>query len=156
MRGLNQAGVKWVSRVSETSTESKKVLQEGSKQWHSSEDGSVQWYNRIMSLPQGTERWAIVRTEASQQRAQQSLQRQVSRAHADWEQKCWHLGHRRFACEADARAVLERERIPAPWWLVALTLCLFVEYQSSYNSWWRSKAKRKKVIPYHGMILPTS
>lgn len=29
MRRLNQAGIKWVSRVSETSTEAKQVLQEG-------------------------------------------------------------------------------------------------------------------------------
>ncbi len=117
MRRLNQAGVKWVSRVSETSTEAKQVLQEGSKEWHSSEDGSVQWYNRVMSLPQGIERWTIVRTAASQQRAQQSLQRQVSRAQADWEQKCWHLGNQRFACETDARAALERELKSKPVWL---------------------------------------
>jgi transposase len=114
---LNQAGVKWVSRVSETSTEAKEVLQEGSKEWQTSEDGSVQWYNRVMSLPQGTERWTIVRTYASQQRAQQSLPRQVSREQVSWQQKSWHLGNRRFACEADARVALERELKGKPAWL---------------------------------------
>jgi transposase len=117
MRQLNAAGVKWVSRVSETSTEAKTVLQEGSQDWHHAEDGSIQWYRRVMTLPQGSERWVIVRTSASEQRAQASLQRQVSRAQASWERKCWHLGTRRFACEADARAALERELKGKPSWL---------------------------------------
>jgi transposase len=56
MRQLNAAGVKWVSRVSETSTEAKTVLQEGSQDWQRSEDGSIQWYRRVMALPQGSER----------------------------------------------------------------------------------------------------
>jgi transposase len=117
MRQLNAAGVKWVSRVSETSTEAKTVLQEGSQDWQHSEDGSIQWFCRQMELPQGSERWVIVRTSAKAQRAQASLQRKVSRAEASWERKCWHLGTRRFACEADARAALERELKGKPTWL---------------------------------------
>jgi transposase len=50
-------------------------------------------------------------------RAQATLQRQVSRAQASWERKCWHLSHQRFACEADARAALERELKGKPIWL---------------------------------------
>jgi transposase len=107
-----------VSRVPETSKEAKAVLQEGSEQWQTAEDGSMQWYSRVMNLPQGTERWLIVRTQASQQRAQVSLQRQVTTAQASWQQKCWHLSNRRFACEADARAALETELKGKPTWLV--------------------------------------
>ncbi len=114
MRQLNAAGV---SRVSETSTEAKRVLQEGSQDWHRSEDGSIAWFCRQMELPQGSERWVIVRTATSEQRAQAALQRQVSRAVASWERKCWHLGTRRFACEADARAALERELKGKPTWV---------------------------------------
>ncbi len=117
MRQLNTAGVKWVSRVSETSTEAKTVLQEGSQDWQRSEDGSIQWYCRVMTPPQGSERWVIVRTLASQQRAQVTMQRQVSRAQVSWERKCWHLDTRRFACEADARATLQRELKGKPTWL---------------------------------------
>ena len=117
MRQLNAAGITWISRVSETSTEAKTVLQEGSQDWQQSEDGSIQWFCRQMELPQGSERWVIVRTAASQQRAQASLQRQVSRAQTSWERKCWHLGTRRFACEADARAALERELKGKPTWV---------------------------------------
>src|SRR5437667_8117464 len=84
MRQLNAAGVKWISRVSETSTEAKTVLQAGSQDWQRSEDGSIQWFCREMELPQGSERWVIVRTAASEKRAQLTLQRQVSNAQARW------------------------------------------------------------------------
>jgi hypothetical protein len=56
MRQLNGAGITWISRVSETSTEAKTVLQEGSQDWQQSEDGSIQWYRRVMDLPQGSAR----------------------------------------------------------------------------------------------------
>ncbi len=117
MRQLNEAGVKWVSRVSETLTQAQTILREGSDAWQRSEDSSMQWFSRVLELPQGTERWVIVRTTASLQRAQGSLQRQVSRAQTSWAQKCWHLSNRRFACEADARAALERELKGKPAWL---------------------------------------
>ncbi len=117
MRQLNEAGVKWVSRVPETSKEAKAVLQEGCEQWQRGEDGNMQWSSRVMNVPQGIERWLIVRTQASQQRAQVSMQRQVTTAQARWQQKCWHLSNRRFACEADARTALERELKGKPMWL---------------------------------------
>ncbi len=117
MRQLNQAGVKWVSRVSETLTEAKTLLQEGSESGPQSEDGSMHWFMRAMALPQGSERWVVVRTQASLQRAQQTVQRQVSKAQTIWEQKCWHLSNRRFACEGDARAAVERELKGKPGWL---------------------------------------
>jgi len=84
IRQLNEAGVKWVSRVSETLTEAQTILREGSGEWQRSEDGSRQWFRRVLELPQGTERWVIVRTTASLQRAQGNLQRQVSRAQTSW------------------------------------------------------------------------
>lgn len=109
MRQLNEAGVKWVSWVSETLTQAQTLLHDSPDEWQRSEDGSMQWFRRVLELPQGTERWVILRTTASLQRAQGSMQRQVSRTQTNWAQKCWHLSHRRFACEADARAALERE-----------------------------------------------
>jgi len=117
MKQLNQAGVKWVSRVSETSTEAKTLIQQGSETWQQSEDGTVHWFSREVTLPQGGERWVVVYTQASLQRAQQSMQRQVSKAQSAWEQTCWHLGNRRFACQADACAEALRELKEKPTWL---------------------------------------
>lgn len=109
--------MKWVSRVSETLTEAKPLLQEGSETWQQSEDETLHWFTRAMTLSPGSERWVVVRAQASLQRAQQTAQRQESKAQAKWEQKCWHLSHRRFACEADARAAAERELKGKPGWL---------------------------------------
>jgi len=117
MRHLNQAQVKWVSRVSETSTEAKRVLAQSYETWQASEDGSIHWVSQTMNLPQGKERWLIVYTSASQLRAQATMQRQVKRAQAEWEKKCWHLGARRFGCETDAQTAIEREKKGQPVWL---------------------------------------
>ncbi len=117
MRQLNQAGVKWISRVSETLSEAKALIQQGSQSWQQSEDGIVHWFSRELDLPQSRERWVVVYTQASLQCAQQSMQRQVSKVQTTWEQKCWHLGNRRFACEADARAAAERDLKEKPAWL---------------------------------------
>ena len=53
MQQLNQAGVKWVSRVSETLTEAKTLLQEGSQTWQHSEDGTVHWFSRHLGVAPG-------------------------------------------------------------------------------------------------------
>src|SRR5438132_10017004 len=117
MRQLNQAGVKWISRVSETLASAKTLLEEGSETWQHSEDGTMHWFSRQMSLPQGDERWAVVYTQASVERVRQTMQRQVSKAQTKWEQTCWHFSNRRFACEADAHAALARELKGKPSWL---------------------------------------
>jgi transposase len=114
---LNQAGVKWVSRVSETLSEAKAIVQKGSEIWQQSKDGTVHWFSRELMLPQGHERWVVVYKQSSLQRAQQTLHRLVSKAQTTWEQKCWHLGNRRFACEADARTAALREFKEKPAWL---------------------------------------
>ena len=92
-------------------------MQEGSETWQQAEDGTVHWFSRELELPQGRERWVVVYTRASLQHAQQTMQRQVNKAQTTWEQKCWHLGNRRFACEADAQAAAERELKEKPVWL---------------------------------------
>jgi transposase len=117
MRQLNQANVKWVSRVSETMTEARTLIQEGSTSWQQSEDGTVHWFSRELTLPQGCERWVVVYTQSSLQRARQAVQRQVEKAQTTWEQTCWHLGNRRFGGLADARATAERDLKEKPAWL---------------------------------------
>ena len=91
MTRLNQAGVKWISRVSETLAEAKALLAEGNETWQQSEDGTVHWFSRQMSLPQGDERWTVVYTQASVERVRQTMLRQVTKAQSAWESICWHL-----------------------------------------------------------------
>jgi transposase len=86
MRHLNQAGVPWVSQVSETLTEANTLLQEGSQTWQQFADGTMHRVTRDMTLPQGSERGVVVHTHTSLQRARQTMQRQESRAQTTWEQ----------------------------------------------------------------------
>lgn len=117
MRTLNQAQVRWISRVSETGAEAKAALARIYENWQSNAEGSLSWVSQIKTLPQGQERWLIMSSPASKQRAQASLQRQVQRGREQWEKKAWHLGTRRFACQADAASAWEREKKGCPDWL---------------------------------------
>jgi hypothetical protein len=109
MQDVNHARLPWIGRVPETSTQAKAALSACSEIWQTIDDGTRHVDRRSMSLPQGQARGVIVRTTASEQRAQASVQRQVQRAQAEWEKTCWHLGHppvclgNRCACRSGAR-----------------------------------------------------
>ncbi len=118
MRALGEAGVAWVSRVPETSAVAQAIVREEPATWQHSDEQQLSWWGRTLELPQGQERWLVVRSAEGEQRARATLQRQVAREHAKWEKRWWHLSHRPFACAPDARAALERERQQLPPWLV--------------------------------------
>src|SRR2546426_9191914 len=119
MRRFNTAHIDWISRVPETSKEAKGLLESAvdSADWQDSPDGQTHWFTRIMTLPQGQERWVVVRTNAGEARAQATLKRHVDKAEQSWRQKLWHLSNQRFACQADAQSALVRELKGLPLWL---------------------------------------
>jgi transposase len=119
MRRFNEAQIRWISRVPETSTEAKAMVETAteSTEWQGSEDGQIHWLTRTISLPQGQERWVVVRTQQGEARAQATLKRQVEKAAHSWKQKLWHLSNQHFACEADAQSTLVRELKRLPVWL---------------------------------------
>jgi transposase len=127
MTTLNAAGVPWVSRVPATSSAAQAVVQERLETlegWHSSADGTRHWWSREQSdLPQGAERWIVVRTQEGEERARATVQRQVAREQEAWEKRLWHLGNHPFACAPDAEAALAKacQRLP-PWFVVAATV----------------------------------
>jgi transposase len=121
MTQLNRAGVQWVSRVPETSTPAHAIVQERlppADGWQSSADGTRHWGSRPPpDLPQGSDRWVVVRTREGEQRARATLQRQADREQATWEKRLWHLGHQTFACHPDAEAALATACARLPPWL---------------------------------------
>ena len=117
MRRFNEAGIRWISRVPETSKEAKAIVQAEGANWQDSADGQTHWFSQILSLPQGQERWVVVRTTAGEARAHTTLKRQVDKAEQSWTHKLWHLSNQRFACEADAQSALTRELKGLPAWL---------------------------------------
>ncbi len=118
-RFFNEVKLRWISRVPQTSTEAKAVVEAAAHrtQWHDSEDGQTHWFTHTMRLPQGQERWVVVRSSQAEARAQATLKRQVEKAEHAWKQKLWHLSHRHFACEADAHSALAHELKGLPVWL---------------------------------------
>ncbi len=135
---LNAAGVRWVSRVPETSTAAQAMVQamvqerlettedavDAEDGWQRSADGTRHWWSRLQpDLPQGPERWIVVRTQEGEARARATVQRQAERDQATWEKRLWHLGNQPFACQPDAEAALAKacQRLP-PWFTLTATV----------------------------------
>jgi transposase len=87
----NQAHIRWISRVPETSKEAKQVLQEESEDWQTFSDESGQYRTRLMDLPQGKERWIMVRTKAGEQAARAQMEKKLPKAKEQRHKKLWHL-----------------------------------------------------------------
>lgn len=121
MTALNAAGVAWVSRVPETSSVAQATVREEPTAWQQSPDAQRSWWGRTLDLPQGRERWLVVRSRDGEQRARATLRRHAEHEQANWEKRWWHLSHRAFACAPDAQAAVERERRDLPVWLVVHT-----------------------------------
>jgi transposase len=122
MLQLNAAGVRWVSRVPETSTAAQDLVQERLDtldDWQSSPDGTRHWWSReVPDLAQGPERWIVVRTQEGEERARATAERQAQRDQVAWEKRLWHLGNQTFACQPDAEAALAKTCQRLPLWLV--------------------------------------
>src|SRR5262249_9788019 len=110
---LSAAGVRWISRVPDTSKGARAALQVADTAWQ--HDGDLFWAS-ASEAPAG-ERWVVVRTRQGEERARATLQRQVDRVRHQWEQTLWHLSNQRFACVPDARAALTRQLKTCPTWL---------------------------------------
>src|SRR5258708_5097346 len=126
MRALGEEGVTWISRVPETLRQAQAVGGKEPAAWQQSDDAQLFWWRQTVELPQGPERWLVVRSTEGEQRARVTLQRQVKPEQVKWEKRWWHLSHRAFACAPDAQAALEQEQYRLPPWLVAHTAVVAV------------------------------
>jgi transposase len=130
MTSYNEATIWWISRVPETSMVAKRALAQEPEQWQALSDGSGEYVVRTMELPQGKERWVIVRTHAQMQTAQQQMEKQVKKTQQEWEKRLWHLSNQAFACETDARTAWDKALKGKPSWLMAtFTLKAQQQYQ---------------------------
>jgi transposase len=92
--------------------------------WQGNADGSRHWWSRQQpDLPQGPERWIVVRTQEGTERARATLLRQAERDQTTWEKRLWHLEKRTFACQPDAEAAVTTtcQRLP-PWFQIQSTV----------------------------------
>jgi transposase len=119
MKSYNDAKIWWISRVPETSMAAKSVLEEVDEQWQPLSDGSGEYVVRMMDLPQGKERWVIVRTHAQVQATQEHMEKKVKKTHQEWEKRLWHLSKQAFGCETDAHNAWQKALKGKPSWLIA-------------------------------------
>ena len=110
---LTAAGVRWISRVPQTSKEAQEALAVNEAAWQY--DGDLHWAS-VPQAPDG-ERWVVVRTTQGEERTRTTFARQVGRMRGQWEKTLWHLGNQRFACEPDAQAALTQRLKKCPTWL---------------------------------------
>jgi transposase len=116
---LNAAGVRWISRVPDTSLEAHAALDVADGAWQQDplDPTGIRWWAHVAQPPAG-ERWLVVRTTQGEERARTTLARKVEQTRAQWEKRLWHLGAQRFACEPDARAALAAQLTTCPDWLM--------------------------------------
>ena len=119
MKSYNDANIWWISRVPETSTAAKTALEDAYEQWQPLSDGSGEYEVRTMELPQGKERWVIVRTHAQVQATKEQMEKQVKKTQQEWEKRLWHLSKQAFACENDAQQAWKQAMKGKPSWLIA-------------------------------------
>lgn len=119
MQTLNQAGVDWASRVPETSKEAKAAVIQDEGAWQTSTDGKRQVIALQRDLPQGKERWLVVRRSDGVNRALATARKQADKQLETWNKKLWHLSTKEFGCEQDAHQAGKQSVKGLPAWLEA-------------------------------------
>jgi transposase len=109
MARLTEAGVRWVSRVPQTSNTARSTIDLDAPDWRRSADGRMRWYRREVTFTgeleeEGrTERWVVVSTQAAEERAEKTLRRKMDKERKHWESVLRSVASRKFACETDVR-----------------------------------------------------
>ncbi len=117
MRQLTGAGVAWITRVPETVALAKEMVARPDAPWQEGQREGTWWWRHEMDLPQGREQWIVVRTQEGEARSRATFTRHAQKLLAQWEKRVWHLSHRRFACEQDARTAGAQVCAEAPGWM---------------------------------------
>ena len=108
MKRYNEAKIKWINRVPETSKEAKAAIQEETEDCSPLSDGSGSYRICIMDLLQGKKRWVIVHTKAAEQAGRRQVEKKVQKAKDQWEKKLWHLSKQAFAWKDGAEAACKQ------------------------------------------------
>ena len=145
MKSYNEAKIWWISRVPETSTAARSALEEVDEPWQPLSDGSGDYVVRTMDLPQGKERWVIVRTHAQLQAAKEHMEKQVKQTQQEWEKRLWHLSKQAFACENDAQQAWKEALKGKPSWVIAT---FTMKEQGQYQQ----RGRPKKEAPPDQMV----
>jgi hypothetical protein len=87
------------------------------KEWQEFSDESGHYFSLQQKLPQGEERWVVIRTKKNLEATQKTLQKKADKDHEAWEKRFRRLGTQSFACQSDATLAWEKEIKKLPVWL---------------------------------------
>lgn len=136
MKSYNEAKIAWISHVPEMSTSAKTALEKVYEEWKPLSDGSGDYIGCTMELPQGKERWVIVRTKAREIAAKEQIEKKAKKTQEQWEKQLWHVSNQEFACEQDAQKAWKQAMKGKPSFLVA---SFTIEEQGQYQQKGRPK-----------------
>lgn len=145
MKSYNEAKIRCITRVPETSTAAKTALQQEYEQWQALSDGSGEYVARTMDLPQGKERWIIVRPHARWLAAKEQMEKKAKKTQEKWEKKLWHLSVHPFSCEKDAESAWKQAMKGKPSWLVT-TFTLRSETRHAHPGKPKKGASPQKIV----------
>jgi transposase len=156
MKAYNEANIRWCSRVPETSKEAKAALALQPEHWQELSDHRGLFVPLKQQLPQGEERWVMLRTTQNWEAARDSLRKKANKDAEIWEKRLWHLSTQSFACQQDAQETFKKTISKLPAYLQA-TACVIEE--PHYEKVGRPCAEAKpirmtwKVVPSVAILL---
>jgi transposase len=156
MKAYNEANIRWCSRVPETSKEAKAALALQPEHWQEFSDHGGFFVPLKQQLPQGEERWIMIRTTQNWDAARDSLRKKANKDAEIWEKRLWHLSTQSFACQQDAEETFKKTISKLPVYLQA-TACVIEE--PHYEKVGRPSAEAKpirmtwKIVPSVAILL---
>ncbi len=99
----------WVTRVPESITEAKNLVEKADKEisWIEEEKGykTAEYKSFYGGIEQ---RWLLVFSEQAYEREKKTLKKKLEREEEELKQALWHFGKQEFHCEGDARKAFEK------------------------------------------------
>jgi transposase len=105
----HSAGIKWLSRVPENILQAKKLISRSDTElkWNILSDGYACHIEK--SNHSGVDqRWLLVFSEQAFKKEIATLNRNISKEHAEYEKKFWHIGNEVFSCQQDAQVSINK------------------------------------------------
>lgn len=104
---LKNNDYKWITRVPETLTEARKLLEKAEVDWIE-QDSGYKSCSFSSSYGEVQQRWLLVFSEQAYQREKKTLEKKLTKESETLKQQLWHLSHEAFQCEADAKKTLKK------------------------------------------------
>jgi transposase len=120
---LKQTDYLWLSRVPETITQARELVEKDDQQieWKESEKGykTALFYSNYGEVEQ---RWLLVYSEQSYKREKKTFERKLEKQEKELKKILWHLGNEYFSCESDAMKEVNKVSTKFPYHAIEIKI----------------------------------